>query len=487
MNNDMNGNPRERNERANKGFAAPGSYERHKARVRATRNVGGVVLWCVAAVLVALAIVMAVFGIRILMNKKEPLPSRLTVVYSEEVSVKYDREELYIGDTLYIDFDAVASVLGFTKSVSGNTVTYYAKGGDSIVFNVGEASVTVNGISSNAGGAPFLGKSNEFMAPAYVVNAYINDTVISVSEDNKRITVITVSDNVSFNPKKSETLGEMSKPSSFPADTKYDPYGTLPPDEVTVPVTTTPETTAPETTAEATTAPVTTEPAPYPTDAEILSIIAGYTYKIDATKYLPYMNPTDQKPFLILANRENPLGQSYAPDPQWKLPTEYTLGGKAISLDDNAYMALDAMIREMKADGVWDTTVCSGYRSYSYQYNLYHNTYYNQEKAKNPGLSDEEIYKIIDTYSARPGTSDHQTGLCVDFYELEETFENRAAFKWLEKNAYRFGFILRFPKGKTDITGYTYEPWHWRFVGQLSAYKIHHAGLTLEEFLASEQ
>ena len=490
--NDMKGNPKERNRRANQGFAAAGSYEKHKRRVRAGRNIGQVMLWSVTAVLVAIAIVMAVFGIRVLLNKPEPLPGRITVVYSDDVSVKYDRAELYVADTLYVDFDSLSSVLGFTKSVSGNTVTYYAKGGDSLVFTVGEASVTVNGISSNAGGAPFLGKNNEFMVPAYVVNSYINDTVISVSEDNKRITVITVSDDISFNPKKSETLGEMSKPSSFPADTKYDPYGTLPPDEVTIPETTTPETTTPETTApetttEATTVPVTTTPAPYPTDAEILSIIAGYTYKIDATKYLPYMNPTDQKPFLILANRENPLGQSFAPDPLWKVPTQYTLGGKAISLKDNAYMALYAMIQEMIADGVWDTTVCSGYRTYSYQYNLYYNTYYNQEKAKNPGLSDEEIFKIIDTYSARPGTSDHQTGLCVDFYELEETFENRAAFKWLEKNAYRFGFILRFPKGKTDITGYTYEPWHWRFVGQLSAYKIYHAGLTLEEFLASEQ
>jgi D-alanyl-D-alanine carboxypeptidase len=155
-------------------------------------------------------------------------------------------------------------------------------------------------------------------------------------------------------------------------------------------------------------------------------------------------------------------------------------------------MALYAMIQEMSADGAWDIVVTSGYRSYSYQSSLYHGTYYNREKAKNPGLSDEEIYKIIDTYSARPGTSDHQTGLCVDLiepskYDLDETFENSKAFKWLEKNAYRFGFILRFPEGKTDITGYTYEPWHWRFVGQLSAYKIHSAGLTLEEFLASEQ
>ena len=435
---------------------------------------------------------MAIFEIRSLVNKNDPLPKRVTVVYSDDISVKYDREELYVGDTLYIDFDTLASVLNLTKSVNGDVIAYYSEGGDSLVFTVGDATVTVNGIKSNAGGATFLGDNNEFMAPEYVVNAYINDTVISVSDDNKKITVITVSDSVSFNPKKSETLGEMSKPSSFPADTKYDPYGTLPPDDVTIPETTTPETTSPvtttpETTQAPTTVPETTAPAPYPSDAEILEIIAGYTYKIDITEYKAYMNPVDTERYLLLANRDNPLGEGYVPAPAWKLPTQYTLNGKSIHVVDNVYMALYAMIQEMIAEGVCDTSVCSGYRSYSYQSNLYYGTYYNQEKAKNPGLSDEEIFKIIDTYSARPGTSDHQTGLCIDFYELEETFENRAAFKWLEKNAYKFGFILRFPKGKMDITGYTYEPWHWRFVGQLSAYKIYHAGLTLEEFLASEQ
>ncbi len=470
MNDNKKGDPRERNRRANQGFAAAGSFEKHRRRVRVAKNAGNVMLWSLAAVLVAVAVVMATFGMRVLLNKKEPLPSRVTVVYSDDVSVKYDRSELYVGDTLYVDFDSLASIFDLTKSVNGDKISYYTKSGESMVFTVGERSVVVNGIMSNAGGAPFRSSENSFMVPAYVINAYINDTVISVSDDNKKITVISVSDAVSFNPKKSDVLGEMSKPSSFPADTKYDPFGTLPPDDITAPETDPKET-----------------EAPYPTDPEILDIISGYTFKTDVSEYKQYMNPADTKPFLILANRQNPLGESYVPSAVKVVPVKYTLGGKTVSLYDNAYMALCAMIQEMIANGVWDTTVCSGYRSYSYQHTLYYETYYNQEKAKNPSLSDDEIFKIIDTYSARPGTSDHQTGLCVDFYELEETFENRAAFKWLEKNSYKFGFILRFPKGKTDITGYTYEPWHWRFVGQLSAYKIHSAGITLEEFLASVQ
>ena len=92
------------------------------------------------------------------------------------------------------------------------------------------------------------------------------------------------------------------------------------------------------------------------------------------------------------------------------------------------------------------------------------------------------------TYSARPGTSEHQTGLCVDFMtntmtELDNSFERSRAFEWLTENAYRFGFILRYPKDKEDVTGYNYESWHYRFVGRSAATVIHEKNETLEEYL----
>ena len=106
-----------------------------------------------------------------------------------------------------------------------------------------------------------------------------------------------------------------------------------------------------------------------------------------------------------------------------------------------------------------------------------------------PEASDEEIKNVVLTYSAAPGTSEHQTGLCVDFItedmggNLTEAFEDTTAFAWLSENAYKFGFILRYPKGKEDITGYTYEPWHYRFVGREAATDIHFSRLTLEQYL----
>jgi D-alanyl-D-alanine carboxypeptidase len=106
----------------------------------------------------------------------------------------------------------------------------------------------------------------------------------------------------------------------------------------------------------------------------------------------------------------------------------------------------------------------------------------------NPSLDQEQATAIVETYSSRPGQSEHQSGLCVDLITstmsgLDESFEKTDAFAWLQKNAAHFGFILRYPKGDDGITGYTYEPWHYRFVGKAAALEITATGITLEEYL----
>ena len=101
-------------------------------------------------------------------------------------------------------------------------------------------------------------------------------------------------------------------------------------------------------------------------------------------------------------------------------------------------------------------------------------------------LTREDAERVANYYSARPGESEHHTGLCFDLYSLTEKdflSENTAAYKWLEQNAYRFGFILRYTKNKTDITGYMFEPWHYRYVGRDAAKEIWEKNLTLEEYL----
>ena len=104
-------------------------------------------------------------------------------------------------------------------------------------------------------------------------------------------------------------------------------------------------------------------------------------------------------------------------------------------------------------------------------------------------LSLEDAHTVAQSYSALPGQSEHQTGLCIDFTTssmggtLTEAFEDTEAFEWLSKNAYKFGFILRYPKGKENITGYTYEPWHYRFVGREAATDIYIGDMTMEQYL----
>ncbi|WP_024615492.1 M15 family metallopeptidase [Clostridium sp. Ade.TY] len=118
----------------------------------------------------------------------------------------------------------------------------------------------------------------------------------------------------------------------------------------------------------------------------------------------------------------------------------------------------------------------SGFRSYDYQVSVFNNS-----KQRNG-------YNHAEKYVAKPGHSEHQTGLAVDvlsneYNNLNEGFENTKTFKWLKEHMSEFGFILRYPKGKETITGYNYEPWHLRYVGKDTAEKINNSGITLEEYL----
>ena len=234
-----------------------------------------------------------------------------------------------------------------------------------------------------------------------------------------------------------------------------------------------------------------------------------YEYKTDVSASIQFLTTNLSSDYLILANKVYALGEDYAPENLVALtcPTD---NGKTVYLESGVAEALYAMLAEMKADGATDIKVTSGYRSYSYQQQLYL-SYLKTEKSKiTPDayayfgvdyikstytdrgltqLSHEDAVKVVLSYSAAPGTSEHQSGLCVDFVTsnagLDRAFENTEAFAWLMENAYRFGFILRYPENKTDVTGYSYEPWHFRFVGREAATEMLLRNMTLEEFLGA--
>ena len=115
--------------------------------------------------------------------------------------------------------------------------------------------------------------------------------------------------------------------------------------------------------------------------------------------------------------------------------------------------------------------IVSGFRSYKYQEKIYNE--YVKEYGK----------QKTNTFSAKPGHSEHQTGLAIDICDDSDDFIGTKEDKWLQKNAYKFGFIVRYPKGKEHITGYKYEPWHIRYVGKKHAKRIYDKKLTLEEYL----
>ena len=151
----------------------------------------------------------------------------------------------------------------------------------------------------------------------------------------------------------------------------------------------------------------------------------------------------------------------------YPLPSTYKPGG----LTKETQNALNKMKAAAAVDGL-NIYLSSGYRSYSTQ-----NTIYNRY-VKRDGVAK------ADTYSARPGHSEHQTGLAFDVNTINDTFHNTPEAKWLAANCYKYGLILRYPKGKTNETGYKYESWHFRYVGVDLATKLYNNGdwITLESY-----
>ena len=149
----------------------------------------------------------------------------------------------------------------------------------------------------------------------------------------------------------------------------------------------------------------------------------------------------------------------------YPLPSTYNPGG----LKSEFMTAFNKMKDAAKEDGV-TLTIISGYRSYSYQKGLYDGYVKTYGKAS------------TDTFSARPGHSEHQTGLAADLNRIDDNFGNTKEGKWLDENASKYGFILRYPKGKQDITGYKYEPWHFRYIGSEAVNLYNGEWTTLEEY-----
>ena len=171
----------------------------------------------------------------------------------------------------------------------------------------------------------------------------------------------------------------------------------------------------------------------------------------------PYVAPVEPEITyingILIANKTYPLPSTYNP-----------------GVDPAANAALQEMFSAAEAEGI-KLFVKSGFRSYSTQKSLY-NGYVKRDGAA-----------AADQYSARPGHSEHQTGLAFDINKANSTFAGSPEATWLAENCYKYGFIIRYPQGKEAITGYIYEPWHIRYLGVDIATAVYNSGLCLEEYL----
>lgn len=178
---------------------------------------------------------------------------------------------------------------------------------------------------------------------------------------------------------------------------------------------------------------------------------------------------------LLLINGENPLPDDYDTNVREylvEIDKQYRNNDYVTQTHREVYPYITAMVAAAQADGV-DLRVWSPFRSYAIQNDLF------QRQVARVG-GDEDLAATV---VARPGTSEHNTGLCADFNMADDAFEQTEMYKWMCENAEDYGFILRYPKDKTDITGVIYESWHWRFVGINNAKEINELGVTLEEYV----
>lgn len=178
---------------------------------------------------------------------------------------------------------------------------------------------------------------------------------------------------------------------------------------------------------------------------------------------------------LLVVNRTNTLPEDF----------KVTLKDfKGERVDERIYKSLEKMLDDAAKEGI-ELTVCSGYRSVETQNVLF------ERKVKewmDTGMGEEASVLETQKYLQPPGASEHHTGLAVDIISPEYTtldsgFADTDAYKWLEKNAAKYGFIERYKEDKEDITGVSFEPWHYRYTGVELAKKINASGLCLEEYV----
>lgn len=209
--------------------------------------------------------------------------------------------------------------------------------------------------------------------------------------------------------------------------------------------------------------------------ASVDTAIDTINLNLDYKEYETGFSANPNQGYEILVNKYYMLDSSYVPDNLEKISVRYSWGDNHY-IKKEVYEAFLNMWEEASDSGLY-LMINQGYYSYEES-----ETAYNEAKAA-------KGEKYADKTYVRPGANDYQTGLSLAIFEKKSssraTFKDTEAYAWLTQNAYKYGFILRLPEGKENITKRSFEPWHWRFVGLKAAEIIHNNNITLEEYYAN--
>ena len=206
-------------------------------------------------------------------------------------------------------------------------------------------------------------------------------------------------------------------------------------------------------------------------DKELSDVIAIVNVSANKKWYEDKKKTDTTKGYLMLVNKFNYLDEEYTVDNLVDMSVMYAFNGK--KLESTAYEAFKSMSSAARKVGL-KVVANSTYRTYA-----------EQEKTYN-SMKSSKGSEYADQFAARPGHSEHETGYAVDISTLDSTidFETTNEFKWLQEHAHEYGFILRYPKDKEYLTGYSYESWHYRYVGVDVATKIKNENITFDEYYA---
>lgn len=188
----------------------------------------------------------------------------------------------------------------------------------------------------------------------------------------------------------------------------------------------------------------------------------------------PITQPKSREWNLVLVNKENEIPSD------WNCELTELSNGERV--DSRVYPHLQEMFDEMRKEGIYPI-VREGYRTEEEQKDILESR---KEKYKSEGFSEEAALEKAKEEVAIPRTSEHQLGLALDINADTAYSADNEVYEWLAEYAYKFGFILRYPSGKQDITGIIYEPWHYRYVGEEAALEMKETGVCLEEYLGVE-